>query len=151
MMTSPRFLSMFAGVTALAAGLIMTPAPAAGNVQQQILQGEHDYTYGILHKDIKLLNQVFADDFLDTSATGAVRTKQQMLEIIAKNPAPTSITESNRIVHIYNDSSAVVSVEFVAKGMDGDKPYAYRGRATDVWARINGRWQCVAAHSSEIK
>ncbi|MGH8361818.1 MAG: nuclear transport factor 2 family protein [Gammaproteobacteria bacterium] len=144
-------MSTFAAASVLLAGLSAVPAFAAGNVRQQILQGEHAYTYGILHQDIKLLDRVFADDFLDTSVTGALRTKQQMLAIIANDPAPASLTESHRIIHIYNDSSAVVSVEFVAKGTDRDKPYTYRGRATDVWTRINGRWQCVAAHSSEIK
>lgn len=145
----------FFRICLIAAGVIAgSSAPAAfaaGDVSQQVLQGEHDYTYGILRKDLKLLNQVFADDFLDTSATGALRTKQQMLEIIARNPAPASIVESDRIIHVYNDSSAVVSVEFVATGTSQGQPYTYRGRATDVWARINGRWQCVAAHSSEIK
>lgn len=151
MQINTRLFKIFPAAIVAITACSAPAAFAAGDVSQQVLQGEHDYTYGILHKDIKLLNQVFADDFLDTSATGALRTKQQMLEIIAKNPAPASIAESNRIIHVYNDSSAVVAVEFVAKGTAQGQPYAYRGRATDVWARINGRWQCVAAHSSEIK
>ena len=145
-----RFFKIFVAVIVTIAASGAPLVFAAGNVRQQVLRGEHDYTYGILHKDVKLLDRVFADDFLDTSATGALRTKRQMLAIIARNPAPASVAESNRVIHIYNDSSAVVSVEFVAKGMSAGKPYVYRGRATDVWALINGRWQCVAAHSSEI-
>lgn len=146
-----RAFKMPLAVVIVLAGFFATAAFATGTAKQQVLQGEHDYTYGILHKDIKLLERVFADDFLDTSTTGVVRTKRQMLAIIAQNPAPANITESQRIIHIYNDSSAVVSVEFVASGMTQGKTYTYRGRATDVWAQINGRWQCVAAHSSEIK
>lgn len=151
MKISTRVFRLLVVLVMVSAGVRTTAAVAANTVQQQILAGEHNYTYGILHKDIKLLDRVFADDFLDTSARGALRTKQQMLAIIAKNPAPTSIAESHRIIHIYNDSSAVVSVEFVAAGTDQGQPYTYRGRATDVWALINDRWQCVAAHSSEIK
>lgn len=146
-----RTFKVCLAVVIVLTGFCVTAAFATGTAQQQVLQGEHDYTYGILHKDIKLLNQVFAANFLDTSATGALRTKQQMLTVIARNPAPASIAETNRVIHIYNDSSAVVSVEFVASGTAQGQPYTYRGRATDVWALINGRWQCVAAHSSEIK
>jgi ketosteroid isomerase-like protein len=121
-----------------------------GTVKQQILLQEEKYNAGILHGDLKLLDSVFADTFVDTNSRGKIRDKQAMLAILAKETPPSSITERNRIISVYG-AVAVVTVEFAAKGIDGGKHYRYRGRATDVWALQNGTWRCVAAHSSEIK
>lgn len=122
----------------------------AGSVKRQILLQEEKYTAGILHGDVELLDSVFADTFVDTNARGIIRDKQAMLAILARETPPISITERSRRISVYGQV-AVVTVEFAVKGIEGGKPYTFRGRATDVWALQNGTWRCVAAHSSEIK
>jgi hypothetical protein len=37
------------------------------------------------------------------------------------------------------------------KGTYKGKPFNHRGRFTDTWVRLNGKWLCVATHSSLIK
>lgn len=115
-----------------------------------ILAQEHKYTQGVLTGDVKLLETVFAPTFVDTSSSGAFRTREEMLQLFKRMTPPKNVEERNRRVQIYG-TSAVVTVEFIAKGMDGGKPYSFRGRATDVWELEDGIWLCVAAHSSAIR
>ncbi|MGH8280557.1 MAG: nuclear transport factor 2 family protein [Gammaproteobacteria bacterium] len=117
---------------------------------EQVLQREHQYSAALLRGDTKLLATVLADSFVDTSESGALRDKQQLLRIIAHQPPPASIAETDRKIQIYGDA-AVVTVKFDVKGMDQGKPYEFAGRATDVWIKRAGNWYCVAAHSSAIK
>lgn len=131
---------------ASAAGQSATDARSAA----QVLQREHQYTAAELHGNAALLASVLADSFVDTSENGVLRDKQQLLSIIAHQRPPGSIAESHRRIQIYGDA-AVVTVEFLAKGMDHGKPYTAAGRATDVWVRREGTWYCVAAHSSAIR
>jgi hypothetical protein len=45
-------------------------------------------------------------------------------------------------------NTAVVTGRYREKGRSKDKPYEYRDRFTDVWMKINGRWQVIASHYS---
>ena len=115
----------------------------------RVLQREHEYSEALLHGDARMLASVLMDSFVDTSESGSLRDKQQLLQIIAKQHPPTSITETERKIQVYG-AAAVVTVKFDVKGMDRGKPYEFAGRATDVWIKRSGDWYCVAAHASPI-
>lgn len=141
------FLSM---VVVLLSGTQCLAAPVAtadGASAAQVLLRERQYSAALLHADTKLLASVLSDSFVDTSATGVLRDKQQLLQIISRQTPPTSISETARRIQIYGDT-AVVTVKFAVKGTDQGKRYAFTGRATDVWIRRSGAWHCIAAHSS---
>lgn len=142
-------LAVLAVTTATAAPAAAIPADLSESANQ-VLQRESQYTQGLLRGDIQLLESVFADTFVDTSASGKLRDKQQMLTIFARQVPPTSITETDRKIQVYGDT-AVVTVKFDVKGLDAGKPYEFTGRATDVWVRRDGQWRCIAAHSSAIQ
>lgn len=122
----------------------------ARTADQQVLSRERDYTNGILHHDIKLLESVFARSFVDTGSDGVLRTRQQMLDLIGRSSPVANIEENNRRIDIYG-SVAVVTVKFTLSGNDQGKLRTFHGRATDVWVLKSGTWLCVAAHSSELR
>lgn len=129
--------------------ILSTPATADSDATAQVLRRELQYTQGILHADVKSLAAVFADTFVDTSESGHIRDKQQMLKLIGNQTPPKFIRETDRKIQIYGDT-AVVTVRFDGEVLDGDKPYKFAGRATDVWIKQGTDWYCVAAHSSPI-
>lgn len=135
-----------AATAALSAPIPKQNTPSA----EQVLQREHQYSAALLHGDARLLASVLADSFVDTSESGVLRDKQQLLRIIARQKPPASISETDRRIQVYGDA-AVVTVKFVVKGMDQGKPYESTGRATDVWIKREGTWYCVAAHSSAVR
>lgn len=129
--------------------LISTPVFAAPTAVKQVLAREHQYSMGILHGDTKELSDVFADSFVDTSESGVLRSKQELIALIRRQQPPISLSESDRRIQIYGDV-AVVTVKFEVKGVVGGKPYDAVGRATDVWIKEKNNWYCIAAHSSPI-
>jgi ketosteroid isomerase-like protein len=48
-------------------------------------------------------------------------------------------------------TAAVVTGTYHAKGTYQGKPYDHFGRFTDTWVFANGKWQCVASHTSFLK
>ena len=126
---------------------------AAGNrltPEQQVIAREQDYTNGLLRGDISLLKTVFAPSFVDTGSDGRLRTRDEMLKLIAGQPSlPSKIVETNRRVSIYG-STAIVTVEFELSGTFDNRPRVFHGRATDIWVRDGSTWRCVAAQSTEI-
>jgi hypothetical protein len=48
-------------------------------------------------------------------------------------------------------TTAIVIGNYHTKGTYGGKPYEHTGRFTDTWVFQDGRWLCVASHSSLLK
>jgi ketosteroid isomerase-like protein len=48
-------------------------------------------------------------------------------------------------------NSAVVAGIYHAKGTNSGKAFDHFGRFTDTWVKLNGKWQCVASHTSNLK
>jgi ketosteroid isomerase-like protein len=112
---------------------------------------EDQYTQGIIEKDIQLLSGVFAENFVDTFATGQIVTKKQYLALIKADTSEIeSLDVEEQNVQFYADT-AIVTAKFMLKGQDQGKPFTETGRSTDVWVWMKDDWFCVAAHSSSLK
>lgn len=145
----PRLMALILTNVASTAALALPPGPKNSGSATQVLAREQQYSAALLHGDARLFAGVLADSFVDTSASGVLHDKQQLLALVARQPPPASISETGRRIQVYGDA-AVVTVKFDVKGSDHGKPYKFSGRATDVWIHRAGGWYCVAAHSSAI-
>ena len=112
---------------------------------------ENAWNQAQLHHDSKALDGLLADTFISTDNDGAFTTKAQFL---ADNNdlsyAPTVMTNTYDKVFIYANA-AVVAGSYHAKGVNKGKPFDHQGRFTDTWIYTNGKWMCVANHTSALK
>lgn len=115
----------------------------------QVAAREDRYSDGSLRKNRAELEDVLARTFIDTNAQGVTRDKSHEIEAIMNAPRLDSLTVQDRKIQIYGDV-AVVTSQFTASGKAEGKPFVYVGRFTDVWSRQNGKWVCVAVHSSPV-
>jgi ketosteroid isomerase-like protein len=116
-----------------------------------IAERESQYTDGLLHRNLEELASVFADTYVNTSSFGQLRNKAEFLEALKADTARISeIKESEKQTQVYGDT-AVVTVKFVVQGTDQGEAFEFKGRATDIWVRLQGEWVCVAVHSSPTK
>jgi ketosteroid isomerase-like protein len=103
------------------------------------------------------LSNLLADNFTMTDASGAVLTKAEYLQAVAKTPAL-------RLVNSYASDDVVITVEGKIKTADGDAETAsvtgrseIKGRArggaqmvagvyrfTDRWIKMKGGWRAVS-------
>jgi len=113
-----------------------------------VLAMEHAWNRAELHNDAAAVQLLLADDFVMTVAEGNLYNKGQILASIKdKSYHPDLLESSDMVVHPYG-STAIVTGNYHEKGMDKGKLWERRGRFTDTWIYLNGRWQCVASHFS---
>ena len=140
-------LLWLAGVVAGAQSLAVS---AHGN-KSLLIALENGWNQAQLHHDSKALEELVADSFISTDNDGTFMTKTQFL---ADNRdlsyAPTLMTNSDEQIFIYGDA-AVVAGTYHAKGLNKGKPFDHYGRFTDTWVYSNGKWVCVASHTSALK
>lgn len=112
---------------------------------------ENSWNQAQLHHDSKALESLVADTFVSTDNDGVVMNKS---EFLADNKdlsyAPTVMANSDVQIFVY-EKSAVVAGTYHAKGLNNGKPFDHYGRFTDMWAYLNGKWVCVASHTSPLK
>jgi hypothetical protein len=135
------------------AALASTPAQKAKDDSQQtkLLVMEHLWNEAQVNRDSRALEGMLGAEFVNTEYDGEVSDKAKFLADI-KDPHfnLSSLTIQDLKVSMYGDSAVVVGI-YHTKGTYLGKPYEHFGRFTDTWAYTEGRWQCVASHTSLLK
>ena len=112
---------------------------------------EHLWNEAQVNRDARALDAMLGGEFVNTEYDGEVSDKAKFLADI-KDPQfkPSTLTIQDLKVSMYADSAVVVGV-YHTKGLYQGKPYEHFGRFTDTWVYTEGRWQCVASHTSLLK
>ncbi len=118
-------------------------APAADD-RATILALEQRWMDASVHRDRKTLDRILADDFLDTSYKGQLRTKADHLAA----PVVSNVTEKLEDVKVrfYGDTAIVTGRNVVTAN---DHSFAANIRFTDVFVKQSGMWQAVAAQETQ--
>ncbi len=121
---------------------------AAAQDSSKIVAMENLWNRAELSNDSHAVQLLLADDFVMTVAEGTVYNKTQIVASVAdKSYRPDALQSSDMTVHSYGNT-AVVTGAYYEKGTDKGKPWERRGRFTDTWMNLGGRWQCIASHFS---
>jgi ketosteroid isomerase-like protein len=100
------------------------------------------YMKSVQRSDVRWFENNLAEDFLNSNPDGSLVDRAGFLEQIAR-PATFSNFEARDVrIRIMGDI-AIIHGRTTYTRADGR---AAAGRYTDVWARRQGRWLCVAAH-----
>lgn len=128
-----------------------SPATSSRGSEGLLLALENAWNQAQLHHDSKALEGLVADSFISTDNDGTFMTKAQFLAD-NKDPsyAPSVMANSDERIFLY-DNVAVVAGVYHAKGSYKRKPFDHYGRFTDTWVFLNGKWLCVASHTSALK
>jgi hypothetical protein len=137
----------------LAGSLALAQAPALSvHANESLLSAlENGWNQAQLHHDSKALDELIADTFISTDNDGTFMTKRQFLEDNKDlSYAPTVMANSDQKIFVYGNAAVVAGV-YHAKGLNKGKPFDHYGRFTDTWTFLNGKWVCVASHTSALK
>jgi len=100
------------------------------------------YMKSVETSDVRWFEDKLAEDFLNSNPDGSLVDRAGFLGQIAR-PATISNFEARDVrIRIMGDI-AIIHGRTTYTRADGR---AAAGRYTDVWARRQGRWLCVAAH-----
>jgi ketosteroid isomerase-like protein len=124
------------------------PVLLASQDSSKVIAMENAWNQAELTNDANAVQLLLADDFVMTTAEGTLYNKAQMVASVRdKSYHPEALQSSGMVVHGHGNT-AIVTGAYYEKGIDKGKPWERRGRFTDTWMFIDGRWQCVASHFS---
>jgi hypothetical protein len=112
---------------------------------------EHLWNEAQVNRDERALEGMIADSFVNTEWDGDVSERGKFLADI-KDPKfkPDMVSIRDLKVNLYLNAGVVTGV-YHTKGSYNAKPYEHFGRFTDTWIFVDGKWECVASHTSLLK
>ena len=129
-----------------------TPKAASYTAQTNNLVAlERMWNQAQVSRDAAAVGSMIGDRFVNTEYDGEVSNRGKFLaEFADPKFAPSVMSIQNVEVEMYA-TTAVVTGDYHTKGLYGGKPYEHFGRFTDTWVFQDGKWLCVASHSSLVK
>jgi ketosteroid isomerase-like protein len=100
-----------------------------------------DYIASVQKSDVKRFIEILSDDFLNTNPDGSFVDKAGFLKQIAPPAKIRNLACHDVNVRVMGDF-AIIHARTSYEYLDG-RPGS--GRYTDIWARRDARWVCVAA------
>ena len=101
-----------------------------------------DFVASVQKRDVKRLDEIFADDFMVSTPDGSLLDKAEYLKLVAQPVTISGLVAEDVRIRLLGDF-AIIHARFNSRSADG-KPR--RGRYTDNWARRDGTWVAVSAH-----
>ena len=104
-----------------------------------------------INRDSAALDALVSSRFVNTEWDGEISDKQKFLADI-RDPRfkPTQANIQDVKMNFFGDTAVVTGV-YHTQGTYQAKPYDHVGRFTDTWVMDQGKWQCVASHTSLLK
>ena len=100
------------------------------------------YVDAVQSSDVHWFEEHLTEDFLNTNPDGTLVDRAGFLERIAKPVGVKGLQPQDVRIRLMGDF-AIIHAKTVYRSPDGR---AGAGRYTDIWARRQGRWLCIAAH-----
>jgi ketosteroid isomerase-like protein len=132
-------------------GAVWSQAQQNGGTEKSVAALEQQWLQSQKTNNPDLVAPLLADKFVSTGSDGKVSSKAESLAI-AKATKYVSAEYDDVKVTVFG-TTAIATGGFKAKGTDASgKPLDVNERWTDTWMKMpNGKWQCVASHSSPVK
>ena len=125
-------------------------AARADTDEQAVIAAEHQTDKAFLTMNADLMAPLLAENFVSTDQDGTVFVGKAANLADMKNSTVTSYETTDLKVTVYGDA-AIATSTYASKGKYKGKPFDSRGRSTDTWVKMNGKWLLVATHYSHIK
>jgi ketosteroid isomerase-like protein len=119
-------------------------------VQEELLTFEREFTRAVAANDVAAMRQSVADDWVIVDADGEVIDRSRFLNVIESGALSQESMESADFeVRLHGDTAVVTGIT-TTRGQFMGQAFTTRERATDVLARLDGRWLCVFSQLTRV-
>ena len=119
-------------------------ATMGGNVEQDLIKLDKEWTAAELRGDKTAVSKVVADDYQGTTAEGQVQDKAKYMEGIKASTDKDMADDYN--VRVFGDMAIMTH-----RGTVTTSKESLQYRSTHVWMKRDGRWQLIAHHGSNVQ
>ena len=125
-------------------------AAKAGTAEEAVIAAENQIAKSMRTNDVELQAPLLADKIVSTYEDGTVVVGKEANLADAKLTTFSSLELTDLKVTVFRNT-AIATGNFASRATYKGEPFEHRGRFTDTWVRLNGKWLCVASHQSLIK
>jgi ketosteroid isomerase-like protein len=119
-------------------------------VQEELLTFEEKFSQAVAANDAAAIGRFIADDWVIVDADGSVIDRPRFISVIESGALTHESMESTDVeVRVHGDTAVVTGIT-TSKGQFMGQGFTTRERATDVLARLNGRWLCVFSQLTRV-
>jgi ketosteroid isomerase-like protein len=111
---------------------------------------EHMWNEAQVSRDASAIAGMIGDRFVNTEYDGEISNRGKFLADFADPRFKPSLMNIQDVQVEMYAGTAVVTGKYHTKGTYGGKPYEHFGRFTDTWVLQEGKWLCVASHTSLV-
>jgi ketosteroid isomerase-like protein len=123
-------------------GSMDNPSLTRGSDTETLRTLNDDYIQSVQRSDVRRFEELLAGDFQNSNPDGSLVDRAGFLAQIAAPATITSLKAEDVRIRVLGDFAIIhARTTYVTQG---GRPAA--GRYTDIWARREGRWLCIAAH-----
>ena len=135
----------------LALSAVTLAAQQADPRESKLMVLERLWNEAQVNRDSAALDALVSSRFVNTEWDGEISDKQKFLAEI-KDPRfkPAQANIKDLKMNFFGDAAVVTGI-YHTQGTYQGKPYDHVGRFTDTWVLDQGKWQCVASHTSLLK
>ena len=143
-------IAIAVSVVGLVFGGVILAQTQTQSVEQELITLENEWADAWVKRDVAFFERIMADEYVWTSPWGKVFTKADNLTAAKSGEdVITSWVLAEMKVSVYGDTAVVTGCQAIKETYKGED-VSGQERWTHTWIKRSGRWQCVAAHSSEI-
>jgi ketosteroid isomerase-like protein len=114
--------------------------------EEELLKLEKAFAEAIVKNDLEAIGRLVTDDWIIIDPDGGIVDRTRFFEVIKSGVLTHEIMESEDFrVRVYGDCAVVTGVTST-KGKFMGQEFSTQERATDVFVKRGGRWQCVLTH-----
>ena len=117
-----------------------------GKAEEELLKLEEAFAEAIVKNDLEGIGRLVADDWIIIDPNGEIVDRTRFFEVIKSGALTHDTMESEDFrVRVYGDCAVVTGITRTEGKFMGQE-FSTQERATDVFVKRAGRWQCVLTH-----
>ena len=118
--------------------------------EQELLKVEKEFAKAIVKNDLEGIERLVAVDWIIVGPDGEIVERARFFEVIKSGAMTHDTMESEDFrIRVYGDSAVVTGITRT-KGKFMGQEFSTKERATDVFVKRDGRWQCVLTHLTRL-
>jgi ketosteroid isomerase-like protein len=113
---------------------------------EELLELEEAFAQAIVSNNLEGIGRLVTGDWIIIDPNGEIVDRTRFFEVIKSGALTHDMMESEDLrVRVYGDSAVVTAITRT-KGTFMREEFSTQERATDVFMKRDGRWQCVLTH-----
>jgi ketosteroid isomerase-like protein len=112
-------------------------------MEKEVMKVEEEFEEAMIKNDADRIGTLLADDWIIIDSDGAIIDKARFLSAIRSGALTHEAMDSQEVrVRVYG-TTAIVTALTSSKAKYTGQEFSTRERATDVFVKRDGGWQCV--------